>query len=33
MPALGTDEMLTLLTGILGMGALRTWEKSRGLTQ
>lgn len=33
VPALGTGEMLTLLTGILGMGSLRSWEKSRGLTQ
>lgn len=33
LPNLGTGEMLTLLTGMLGMGGLRTFEKSRGLTQ
>ena len=33
LPELETGELLTLLTGMLGMGGLRTWEKSRGLTK
>jgi hypothetical protein len=33
MPALETDTLLTLLFGILGLGAYRTTEKIKGVTR
>ncbi len=32
-PTLNLDLMWTVITGMLGIGGLRTWEKSRGVTK
>jgi len=31
LPAIETDTLMVLLTGMLGLGGLRTWEKARGV--
>lgn len=31
LPTLGTDELVTVLLGMLGLGGLRTYEKFRGV--
>jgi len=31
LPEIETDTLMVLLTGMLGLGGLRTWEKARGV--
>lgn len=32
-PRIEMDELMTVLLGMLGMGGLRTWEKSKGVAR
>jgi hypothetical protein len=33
LPAFDMDSLMTVLMGMLGLGGLRTYEKTKGLTQ
>jgi hypothetical protein len=33
LPAFDMDSLMTVLLGMLGLGGLRTFEKSKGLTK